>query len=99
MAGQQVFVRFGGAALGQAEAAAAAQVNQVGELFGASLGHLAGVRVGRAGRGAAAELVDPGGPGWFLAGRPGQRAGYRRKRWSGLFSWKAKPSTSMASSG
>ena len=41
--GEQVFLRGGGAPLGQADAAAGAQVDQVGEPFGAGLGHLAGV--------------------------------------------------------
>ena len=66
--GEQVFLRGGGAPLGQADAAAGAQVDQVGEPFGAGLGHLAGVRVGGIGGGAAAELVDPGGLDWLRVG-------------------------------
>ena len=40
----------------------------MGEPFGAGLGHLAGVRVGGIGGGAAAELVDPGGLDWLRVG-------------------------------
>ena len=61
MPGEQVFLRGGGASFGQADAAAAAEVNEVGEPLGAGLDGLAGLRVGAVGGGAAAELIDPGG--------------------------------------
>ena len=51
----------GSTALGQAQGAAAVQVHQVGEPFGAGPGDLAGLRVRAVGGGAAAELIDPGG--------------------------------------
>ena len=57
--GEQVVLRGGGTALGQAQGAAAAQVDQVGEPFGAGAGDLAGLGVDAVGGGAAAELIHP----------------------------------------
>jgi len=58
--GEQVLLRGGSAPFGQAQGAAAVQVHQVGEPFGAGPGDLAGLGVGAVGGGAAAELIDPG---------------------------------------
>ena len=60
MPGEQVLLGGGGAALGQAQRAAAAEIDQVGEPFGAGPGNFAGLGVRAAGGGAAAELIDPG---------------------------------------
>ena len=59
MPGEQVLLGGGGAALGQAQGAAAVQVHQVGEPFGAGAGDLAGLGVDAVGGGAAAELIHP----------------------------------------
>ena len=53
--GEQAFLRGGGTAFGQLEGAAAVQVHEVGERFGAGAGDLAGLRVGAVGGGAAAD--------------------------------------------
>ena len=64
--GEQVLLRGGGTALGQAQGAAAAEIDQVGEPFGAGPGDLAGLRVRAVGGGAPAELIDPGCLDWLL---------------------------------
>ena len=58
--GEQFLLDGGGAALGQAQGPAAAEVHEVGEPFGAGPGDLAGPGVHAVGGGAAAELIDPG---------------------------------------
>ena len=65
-AGEQVLLRGGGAALGEAQGAAAAEIDQVREPFGAGLGDLAGPRVRCGGGDAAAELINPGRLDWLL---------------------------------
>ena len=64
--GEQVLLRGGGTALGQAQGAAAAEIDQVREPFGAGLGDLAGPRVRCGGGDAAAELINPGRLDWLL---------------------------------
>ena len=59
--GEQVVLRGGGTALGQAQGAPGAEIDQVGEPFGACAGDLAGLGVDAVGGGAAAELIHPGG--------------------------------------
>ena len=61
MPGEQVFLGGGGTASSQAQGAPGAEIDQVGEPFGAGPGDLAGLRVRAVGGGAAAELINPGG--------------------------------------